>query len=95
MTADKLVSRNVITVALRVLAHVMGDEELRNRFVAMSGIAPEQLARRVEDPDLLAAVTDFISRNEQDLLECAAALHDRPAAIAAVAAALNPAYDGD
>ena len=95
MTPDKLVKGNVVTHALRILGHVAADENLAARFIAETGQDPAMMARRAADPDLLAAVTDFISKDEQALLACAAAIGLPPQTIAGVAAELNPVFDGD
>ena len=38
------------------------------RFLAIGGLAPEDVASRAEDPELLAALVDFL-RSDEDLAE--------------------------
>ena len=48
------------TLALKVLAFLAGEDEALGRFLSLSGIRPEDLRARVDDPLLLAAVLDFL-----------------------------------
>jgi Protein of unknown function (DUF3572) len=48
------------TLALKVLAFLAGEDEALGRFLTLSGIRPEDLRARVDDPLLLAAVLDFL-----------------------------------
>ena len=91
---DKLVNGNNVTLALFALAHIAGDETLGPRFLALSGMDAAELRARAGDPDVLAAVVAFLAANEADLIECAAAIGVTPEALAAVATALNPQFDG-
>ncbi len=95
MQHDKLVNGNNVTVALQALAHVAGDDMLGPRFLTLSGMDPAELRARAADPEVLAAVVDFLAANETDLVDCAKAIGVRPEALAAVAAALNPQFDGN
>lgn len=70
------------TLALQALAFVIGDEVLRPRFLALSGIAPDELAPRLQEPALLGAVLDFLLAHEPDLIAFAASLELAPQEIA-------------
>lgn len=48
------------TLALKILAFLAGDAEGLGRFLALSGLGPQDLRERVNDPLLLAAVIDFV-----------------------------------
>jgi hypothetical protein len=48
------------TLALKVLAFLAGEDEAIGRFVTLSGLRPEDLRERADDPLLLAAVLDFL-----------------------------------
>ena len=52
--------------ALTFLAH--SDEEL-DRFVALSGILPADLKAHADDPDILAAVLDFILADDKRVID--------------------------
>ena len=55
------------TIALLALAYVVGDEALQPRFLALSGIAADELRARAQDPVLLGAVLDFLLAHEPDI----------------------------
>jgi hypothetical protein len=48
------------TLALKVLAFLVGEDDALSRFLTLSGIHPKDLRERVSDPFLLAAVLDFL-----------------------------------
>ena len=79
-------------IALQALAHVAGDPDLGPRFLALSGLDVATLRDRAGDPVILAAVIDFLTGREADLIACADAIGVKPQALVAVGAALA---DGD
>ena len=52
------------TLALKALTHLAGDEENLLRFLRISGLEPDDLKQRAGDPELLAAVIDFLLSDE-------------------------------
>jgi hypothetical protein len=52
------------TLALNALAHLAGDGEILARFLRISGLEPDDLRQRAGDPELLAAVIDFVLSDE-------------------------------
>ena len=70
------------TLALLALGHVVGDETLLPRFLALSGVATDELRARAQDPVLLGAVLDFLLAHEPDLVAFAEAQNLPPTAIA-------------
>ena len=64
------------TIALQALGHLAGDEKALDRFLALTGIAPDELAARARASDvaLFAAVLEHFLNFEPDLMTlCAAA----------------------
>jgi hypothetical protein len=57
-----------VAVALRALAHVVGDAGLRQRLMAASGLDAATLRARADDPALLGGVLDFLLQDETALL---------------------------
>jgi hypothetical protein len=47
-------------VALEALAWILAQDDLRPVFLGATGIAPGDLRSRIEDPETLAAVLDFL-----------------------------------
>ena len=52
------------TLALNALTHIAGDAEILARFLRISGLEPDDLRQRAGDPELLAAVIDFLLSDE-------------------------------
>jgi len=52
------------TIALHALTHIAGDGEILGHFLKISGLEPDDLRQRVSDPELLAAVIDFLLSDE-------------------------------
>jgi hypothetical protein len=52
------------TIALNALTHIAGDGEILGHFLKISGLEPDDLRQRVSDPELLAAVIDFLLSDE-------------------------------
>jgi hypothetical protein len=62
------------TLALQALAYIMSDDKLMERFVNLSGIAPDDLRHGLDKDPVLAAILAFLASHEPDLLACAATL---------------------
>ena len=56
------------TLALKALAFLAGEEETLGRFLDVSGLYPQNLRERLDDPALLAAVLDFVLGEDKLLL---------------------------
>jgi Protein of unknown function (DUF3572) len=52
------------TLALNALIHIASDDQTLARFLKISGLEPEDLRQRAADPELLAAVIDFLLSDE-------------------------------
>ena len=48
------------TLALKALAFLAHSPDEIDRFVALSGVAPADLRARADEPEILAAVLDFL-----------------------------------
>lgn len=71
------------TAALCALGWSLAETPRAERLLALTGLAPDDLRERVDDPALLAAVLRFLEAHEPDLLACAAATGLSPAALIA------------
>lgn len=56
------------TLALKALAFLAGDDETIGRFLGSSGLYPQDLRERLDDPGLLAAVLEFVLGEDKLLL---------------------------
>jgi len=56
------------TLALKALAFLADEDETIGRFLGSSGLYPQDLRERLDDPTLLAAVLDFVLSDDKLLL---------------------------
>jgi len=72
------------TLALGALSWTLGEDQRAERLLALTGLTPETLRDRIDDPTFLAAVLRFLEGHEPDLIACASDLGvDPPALVAA------------
>lgn len=55
-------------IAARALGFIAGDPARLGRFLAESGLGPDNIRKAAGDPAFLPAVLDFILANEEDLV---------------------------
>lgn len=65
-------------IAAQALGFIAADPTRLGRFLAESGLGPENIRRAASDPAFLPAVLDFILAHEQDLIAFAAELGIEP-----------------
>jgi len=66
-------------LALRALGWTLGDAARAERLLALTGLTPDDLRERIDDPGVLAATVGFLEAHEPDLIACADALEVAPA----------------
>ena len=59
------------TLALQALAAIIADEELRERFLSLTGYDGDTIRARAGSPDMVEAVAGFLGGHEPDLLKIA------------------------
>jgi hypothetical protein len=74
---------NAEAIGLRALAWTLGDSVRAERLLALTGLDPAGLRARAGEPALLAATLGFLESYEPDLIACAEALEETPAALVA------------
>jgi len=70
---------NDAAVALHALGWTLSDDARADRFLALTGLTPEDLRARLDEPAMLAAALRFLEAHEPDLIACAEALDVKPA----------------
>lgn len=70
--SHKLPPDEAAAIATQALAYIAGDGARLGRFLAESGLGPENLRKAARDPAFLPAVLDFILSHERDLVDFAA-----------------------
>ena len=69
-------------LALQALAWVLADERRAQRFLDLTGLAPEDLRARIGTAEIQLSVLDFLCAHEPDLVSAADELGVAPAEIA-------------
>jgi Protein of unknown function (DUF3572) len=76
-------------VALSALGWILSEDARVGRFLALTGLEPDDLRTRLADPALLDATFAFLESHQPDLIACAAALHIKPDALITARGQLN------
>lgn len=71
-------TNNPEALALAALGWALSDQPRAERLLALTGLTPQDLRERIDDPSLLAAVIGFLESHEPDLVACAEALGVAP-----------------
>lgn len=79
-------------LGLQLLAHIVADNDLGARFLALTGLDADDLRARAAEPGVLAALIDFVAAHERDLVTAADALGVKPQAIVAAGTALGGGF---
>ena len=69
------------TVAIAALAFIASNEDQIGRFMAMSGLAPDDLRAQAADPQFLSGVLDFMLQDESLVVGFAAGAGMKPDAV--------------
>jgi hypothetical protein len=88
-SASKSVPQDPHALALSALGWILGDPSRADRFLALTGITPDDLRSGLDNPAILGAVIDFLAGNENDLLAAADALDVPPGSFAAAREVLS------
>lgn len=74
--------RDAELIGIQALGFLAGEAERLERFLALTGVLPEDLRRRAGEPELLAAVLDHVLADETLLFLFADATGLHPSEIA-------------
>lgn len=71
-------SNRTITLALAALGWVLEDSDRAERYLALTGLDPDELRTKLDDRSVLGSVLEFLSNHEPDLIRAAEALAVTP-----------------
>lgn len=74
-------SEDPASLALGAIAWILSDDDRAQRFLALTGLSPDDLRNRLTDASLQAAALNFLEMHEPDLLACADAMGCSPETI--------------
>jgi hypothetical protein len=93
-TIEGLTRESAEGIAVQALAFVAAEPARLSRFLALTGLAPQQLRAQAETPQFLAAVLEHLLADESLLLAFAANASLVPQAVASACALLQQREDG-
>ncbi len=76
-------------LALEALGWILIDDSRAERLLSLTGMTPQDLRNGLADKTILAAVLEFLSGHEPDLIEAAVALGVKPEALVQAGQALS------
>ena len=77
-------------IALSGLQYIAGDQQELSRFVALTGVAPDEIRQIAGTSEFMTAVLDFFLGNEPTLLSFAASADIRPEDVREARFVLSP-----
>jgi len=66
------------TIALQSAGFIFQEDDIRDRFMALSGVDVDDIRSRIADPAFLASILEFLVNFEPDLIACAETLGEKP-----------------
>lgn len=66
------------TIALEALAHIVSDDRLGPAFLDTTGVAPQDLASRASDADVMVATLTFLMQDDRRILDFCQASGRKP-----------------
>lgn len=77
------------TLALAALGWILQEESRADRLLSLTGLTADELRNSLNDSGVLAAILEFLTNHEPDLIRCAEALAITPEELAAATQELN------
>lgn len=77
-------------IGIAGLSYLASDPERIGRFLAVTGLGPENVRAAARDPSFLPALLDYLLANEKDLVAFAEEMNLDPARVRAARDVLSP-----
>lgn len=77
-TIYTITSNEAASIALQAFAWIMSEDDIRDRFLDLSGLSSDELAEQIERRGFQIAILDFLLQHEPDLLAFADATEISP-----------------
>lgn len=65
-------------IAFKAIGFIVSDDTLRDRFLALSGLSPDDIRTNLADADFQASILEFLISNEPDLILFAEEANEKP-----------------
>ena len=82
------------TIALLAIGYIVANEDLKGRFLDLSGLDPASLRAGLDTAGVQQAALHFLTSHEPDLVACAEVIGHSPARIAMAARDLDTSPEG-
>lgn len=83
ITPNEAGSKQAEETAATILGWLAGEPDIFQRFLALSGVTPDQIRNAVSDPGFLAGMVDFMMGHEPTLLAFCEATGTKPEMVVA------------
>lgn len=70
-----------VSTALAAVTFIMAEDTLRDRFIALTGMTPDDLRANIQETEFLASTLEFLVGHEPDLLAFAENIDESPESI--------------
>jgi hypothetical protein len=92
--ARELTEEDAELIAIRGLQYIATDDQLLQRFLALSGVAPQDLRDAASSHAFLSGVLDFFMGDEATLLAFTASIGEQPEIVARARRVLSQSGSG-
>ncbi|CAH0340362.1 DUF3572 domain-containing protein [Rhizobium sp. CECT 9324] len=75
---NRHINQDAEATAVAVLGWLASEPEMLSRFLALSGVRPDQMRQAINDPGFLAGMLDFLMAHEPTLMAFCAATETKP-----------------
>jgi hypothetical protein len=65
-------------IAFSAISYIIGEDHLRDRFMALTGLDTSSLRARLVEPDFQASILEFLLGHEPDLISFAEHITEKP-----------------
>ncbi len=89
MISNETAQPDDFSVALMALSWILQDQVLTDRFIALTGLLPDDLRGSLAEPATQGAILDFLAGHDGDLLAAADGLGLKPERIVSARDALT------
>lgn len=79
----QIVDETAEIIALKAFGHIISDDPLRDRFVALTGLEPAEMRAGLANRETLLNILDFLIAHEPDLIAAAEAQAEKPEVLVA------------
>ncbi len=87
---SSLTKQEAELIGIAGLSYLAADPERLGRFLAVTGLGPENVRAAARDPGFLPALLDYLLANENDLVAFAQEMNIAPARVGAARDVLAP-----